>query len=363
MGNNKNKKNKKKVMSHGGFKSNRGGVKAGGGRPLKIKNAADETTGFKGLSEVEKRKAIYDGVRKYRMKVTDPTPEKTKLEQDSEREIRLAERKKPKVIQDQPGASGDDALKPSAPQPQGAEIGPGPASDRDEEATESEDEDDYEEESQGSEDGEDDGEEEIGDTFDAEDPDEGPHEDAVAEIEDPLTPEEQEKLRAFEVFQQELGRARNKDMSKQLKEFYDRTRKGGKSYPLAVVYNENVEGHKDQREEVDGKGQHECPERTRQIFDLLTKEGIMEEAQWINEGRMPTREEMLSTHSAEHIETLESLSKMTKEERLKWCEENDGFTIFANEHTTEAALLSAGGVLQAIDHVMLWKGAYSKSSR
>ena len=89
----------------------------------------------------------------------------------------------------------------------------------------------------------------------------------------------------------------------------------------------------------------------------------MKEALWINEGRMATREELLNAHSAEHIEKLESLSRMTYEERLKWCEDNDGATIFTNEHTTKAALLSAGGVLLAIDHVMLWKGAYSKSSQ
>ena len=98
--------------------------------------------------------------------------------------------------------------------------------------------------------------------------------------------------------------------------------------------------------------QHESPQRTKAIYDLLLAEGIIGEADFISEAREATDEEILAVHTANHLANLKKLEKMSYKERDLWCARNDGKTIFSNDGTTKAALTSAGGVLLGIDHVL-----------
>ena len=98
--------------------------------------------------------------------------------------------------------------------------------------------------------------------------------------------------------------------------------------------------------------QHESPQRTKAIFDLLLAEGIIAEADFISEAREATDEEIMAVHTANHLANLKKLEKMSYKERDLWCARNDSKTLFANSGTTKDALTSAGGVLLGIDHVL-----------
>ena len=100
------------------------------------------------------------------------------------------------------------------------------------------------------------------------------------------------------------GPVRNEALKALSTSTFDRTRNGGKAYPLTFFYHPDVELHRDEQGELipppKGPKTHlERPERTRAIVDLLKKEGLWEAAErHLSERRLVTKEEALLVYTA-----------------------------------------------------------------
>ena len=348
---------KKGLNPHGGV------TKTSGKKKPTVTRASDNVAvGIKRLPSPERR-AYFARAERRRLERERmlPPPKKSKEEEDSNRTLRLAGRilEKLTIKEDEShpvaGPKGD-----AAPAQDGEEQEDDPQTDGEqeddphtdgeqEEFPDTEDEDlEYEHK-----DGEDGGGA-FSPTLE-----EAPEAVEVEEQEELPSPllDKDELLRLFVTYQEDQSPERQKKMNELLGPIYDRTRLGGNAFKLGVVYHPNVELHGDQREGrcfggVELGAQHESPQRTKAIYDLLLAEGIIGEADFISEAREATDEEILAVHTANHLANLKKLEKMSYKERDLWCARNDGKTIFSNDGTTKAALTSAGGVLLGIDHVL-----------
>ena len=349
-----------------------GGSRGGGMKPSVRRESDNKAVGVLRLPSPERRGYLARMKKRWRERVRRPPtqPPAPSTEENNElRDNRLAGRIEKKLaqekvqVQEEPGAGGD-----AAPVPDGGEGGAGAAN-----HDEGEQDVDQPNEDEASDSESDRGEEEFSDNEeywehkDREDGagavsptlEEAPEAVEVEEQEELPSPllDKDELLRLFVTYQDDQSSERQKRMNNLLEPIFDRTRLGGKAFKLGVVYHSNVELHGDQREGRCFGGeelgaQHESPQRTKAIFDLLLAEGIIAEADFISEVREATDEEIMAVHTANHLANLKKLEKMSYKERDLWCARNDSKTLFANSGTTKAALTSAGGVLLGIDHVL-----------
>ena len=335
---------KKGLNPHGGV------TKTSGKKKPTVTMASDNlAVGIKRLPSPERR-AYFARAERRRLERERmlPPPKKSKEEEDSNRTLRLAGRilEKLTIKEDEShpvaGPKGD-----AAPAQDGEEQEDDPQTDGEREEF-SDTDLEYEHKDR------EDGAGAVSPTLE-----EAPEAVEVEEQEELPSPllDKDELLRLFVTYQEDQSPERQKKMNELLGPIYDRTRLGGNAFKLGVVYHPNVELHGDQREgrcfggEVLG-AQHESPQRTKAIYDLLLAEGIIGEADFISEAREATDDEILAVHTANHLANLKKLEKMSYKERDLWCARNDGKTIFSNDGTTKAALTSAGGVLLGIDHVL-----------
>ena len=335
---------KKGLNPHGGI------TKTSGKKKPTVTRASDNVAvGVLRLPSPERRayKARAERRRRERERMLPP-PKKSKEEEDSNRTLRLAGRilEKLTIKEDEShpvaGPKGD-----AAPAQDGEEQEDDPQTDGEREEF-SDTDLEYEHKDR------EDGAGAVSPTLE-----EAPETVEVEEQEELPSPllDKEELLRLFVTYQEDQSPERQKKMNELLEPIYDRTRLGGNAFKLGVVYHPNVELHGDQREGrcfggIELGAQHESPQRTKAIFDLLLAEGIIAEADFISEAREATDEEIMAVHTANHLANLKKLEKMSYKERDLWCARNDSKTLFANSGTTKAALTSAGGVLLGIDHVL-----------
>ena len=345
---------KKGLNPHGGKTKGSGSMK-----PTVTRASDNVAVGVLRLPSPERRAYFARAQRRRREReMMLPPPKKSKEEEDSNRTLRLAGRilEKLTIKEDEShpvaGPKGD-----AAPAQDGEEQ-------EDDPQTDGEQEDDPQTDGEREEFSDTDLEYEHKDREDgagAVSPtlEEAPEAVEVEEQEELPSPllDKEELLRLFLTYQEDQSPERQKNINNLLEPIFDRTRLGGKAFKLGVVYHSNVELHGDQREGRCFGGeelgaQHESPQRTKAIFDLLLAEGIIAEADFISEAREATDEEIMAVHTANHLANLKKLEKMSYKERDLWCARNDSKTLFANSGTTKAALTSAGGVLLGIDHVL-----------
>lgn len=94
-----------------------------------------------------------------------------------------------------------------------------------------------------------------------------------------------------------------------------------------------------------GKSHPECPERLRNLCDILKKSNLEKKITWINNPPKATFEQISLAHSPEY---LKNLAKISPSEGYSMI---DGDTIM-NEYSLTAAYYSAGACIHAVDLIM-----------
>ena len=203
-----------KPDNHGGARPNSGPEKT-----IEIKDG--EVVGFRNLPKDQKNEKSAEYMRKYRAEPAEaPAPKKTKDENAAAYKVRLAERTRKK----------EEAA--------------------DDESDEGEEEDNEEEETLDK--------DQADDIEEAEDRDEEDTNGVTLEEQvEQHGPGEKEGLLAKTAelictYKKKASPQKNKIMERSLRSFYDKTRNGGKSYPLAFFYHPDVELHIDLEEEKNG---------------------------------------------------------------------------------------------------------------
>ena len=134
---------------------------------------------------------------------------------------------------------------------------------------------------------------------------------------------------------------------------------------LAVAYTRATELHVDERGD-----KWECPDRTKQIFNILETSGILSEATRLEGERAASTEDFYRVHTPKLMDQLEKyrikaeqLKKVDnepKEDRQKRLAHNrrlyNDKTLILNEHSISSAFLGAGCVLSAVDFVLANNG-------
>ena len=182
---------------------------------------------------------------------------------------------------------------------------------------------------------------------------------AEEEVDEAVTVEEEPELqipvpkpfgiRFYEHYSQPLSPSRVEDMTSLVNE-----RGSDVKAKLGVVYFKNQERHRDETDLI-----WECPERTATIIKTLKKEGILKVATELNKERRATKEDVMRVHGEDLWKEVEEkvngfVEKMkNKKERLEYNRElYDEETLYVNKWTIDAALLGAGAVLVAVDHML-----------
>ena len=93
----------------------------------------------------------------------------------------------------------------------------------------------------------------------------------------------------------------------------------------------------------------ECPERLQSIMEAIRQAGLYDMCVCI-EGRKVSRDELQTVHTKEHIDNVDRL--LDKVHRREAMEDLESDSVYANEHTTEAAYLSCGASLAATEAVL-----------
>ena len=113
-------------------------------------------------------------------------------------------------------------------------------------------------------------------------------------------------------------------------------------YATGYVYDSTCERHVDEHPSPPGSIHPERPWRTAVIHQRLVEQGIVRRCVSRTSSRAATRDEIGTIHSQRHIDTVES---------TKYAPSATPGDIYYNEHTFDAALLSAGGVIDLIDDI------------
>ena len=93
----------------------------------------------------------------------------------------------------------------------------------------------------------------------------------------------------------------------------------------------------------------ECPGRLLSIMEAVRASGLIHKCADVP-GRMATAEDILAVHPQEHLDFVEQLRDVgTREERSKAMSSD---SVYANEHTVDAAYLSCGASLALTDAIM-----------
>ena len=129
------------------------------------------------------------------------------------------------------------------------------------------------------------------------------------------------------------------------------------SAKLAVVYFEQLQRHEDESNEI-----WECPERISAIYESLKSSGILNVATVLKEERRATEQDVMRAHSKQlwekmveydkEITKLRNNEKKRKNYNVRLYKKT---SLYVNEFTMDCALLGAGSLLAAVDH-MLTKG-------
>ena len=129
------------------------------------------------------------------------------------------------------------------------------------------------------------------------------------------------------------------------------------SAKLAVVYFEQLQRHEDESNEI-----WECPERISAIYESLESSGILNVATVLKEERRATEQDVMRAHSKQLWETMVQYHKEITELRNNEKKRKNynvrlykKTSLYVNEFTMDCALLGAGSLLAAVDH-MLTKG-------
>lgn len=120
------------------------------------------------------------------------------------------------------------------------------------------------------------------------------------------------------------------------------------------IYDEQMCLHKCETEEnhfeYENQPNHpECPDRIRRIMEAIRNADL--EAKMIH---VPTRSvtdaEILALHTPDYLNKLEYIMKYDRKEMTR--SEQQYNSIYFNKHSLDAARLSAGGVIELVDHVV-----------
>ena len=338
------KSGRKKEIGEDGLKVGEGGVAVGARKVKNIYNARKREESKARLLEAPAKKTKEEKIR----------------EENARRVVRLAGRIKLKTN----NGEDSEAEEGMADDPQATDAEEDPEatlSEREGEDTDDEEDDSEEDETEEEEEDEDEHQdltlEEDTVTGDSKQPSPGKDEKPGLGDEGELSEADVAELIA--TYKMRPGPARTEALKALSTSTFDRTRKGGKAYPLAFFYHPDVELHRDEQGELipppHGPSTHqERPERTRAIVALLKKEGLWDAAErHLSERRLVTKEEALLVHSDVRWAEIEELERMTFEERTKWGTLNEPANIFCCSDTSVAARLAAGGVLVGMDEIFL----------
>ncbi|CAK8998423.1 unnamed protein product [Durusdinium trenchii] len=113
---------------------------------------------------------------------------------------------------------------------------------------------------------------------------------------------------------------------------------------VGLFYDERMAKHRN----LEDASHPEQPLRVLRVFEHLEQQGLAQRCVRLP-AREATRDELLLKHRAEHVDQILGLKDLAPEEMLKLSLEFD--SIFLCPETTEAALLSAGCVLEATARV------------
>ena len=348
----KNPKSKREYKKWGGH--------PGTGQPKKIENSKGQKVGLKGLNAEEMSGYNRDRYLEFKERANrPPAPKKTKEEEDHDRALRLARHEERK---------GRLGVRESL---LAAELRP---VEEVEEVAEEDTDDEFQLEElipgHGQEE-EEIPEEDLGD------------EDTLAEAAGPGPGgnEQVEKVGRFggDGLVDEAadlyhilhlsGKKYVKEMGKALTKIYGRTKDGGKSFNLALIYHEDMKLHRDQQEDneqvLDGEGNvvgfeperaqdFTFPERGVRIEEIvaqLQEEGIWDRAEIISEKRLLTREEATRILDPDLFDEIAGLGEKSHDYRDEWNRKNFMWSVYCSADSGDAARLAAGSVLNAIDHV------------
>lgn len=96
----------------------------------------------------------------------------------------------------------------------------------------------------------------------------------------------------------------------------------------------------------------EQPDRIKAIYKMIEAKGLLEYCE-IMPSREATLMELLTVHDEKHVLSMYDLKKMDTKDLL--CEEKKYNSIYFNKHSYQSALLSAGGVIELCEQVILRK--------
>ena len=172
------------------------------------------------------------------------------------------------------------------------------------------------------------------------------------------------------------GKKFESEVKKLMASAYERTRRGGERYGLAIIYHDDVLLHTDQQEEVNKENPGdpeedipgfdpprkysfvfpESPARIEEIVALLKAEksqgiSIWDSAEVLSKRRLVTLDEATLVHDKDLFDETEGFSQWSYEKRNKYNLDNWQWSVFCGEGSSVAARLAAGSLLEGIDRV------------
>ena len=337
-------------------KDGRGGERENAGRKMSVENEEGMVVGEKGLKQ--KEKINYHSKLSITRANRPPAPKKTKEEEDQDRALRLARHEERK---------GRLGLRESL---LAAELRP--VEEVEEVAEEDTDDEVQLEELIPGQEEEEVPVEDLGDAEDTLAEAAGPGPGGDQQVEkvgqfggDGLVDEAADLYHILHL----SGKKYVKEMGKALTKIYGRTKDGGKSFNLALIYHEDMKLHRDQQEDneqvLDGEGNvvgfeperaqdFTFPERGVRIEEIvaqLQEEGIWDRAEIISEKRLLTREEATRILDPDLFDEIAGLGEKSHDYRDEWNRKNFMWSVYCSADSGDAARLAAGSVLNAIDRV------------
>ena len=110
-----------------------------------------------------------------------------------------------------------------------------------------------------------------------------------------------------------------------------------------IAYDNRMLGHRDPH-----KYHPECPERVLSIMEAVNKMGLGNRMRKV-EGRETTMEEVMHGHTQQHFQNVKKLSDEGVREQMSYFLSSQ--SVYTNEHSVEASLVSCGATVQLVEDV------------